>query len=985
VAAFQQLQKIKDQKTRNLLRGIITGARAPQVSATYVNGFRKRADLDDLVIGIELLLGKNGAFPFSNLGSTYESLLRPHSLAPLPAEVEAAFVAGHVNGWKEEACNIIAAMGALAALPTSDPHDAMSALAAFSERYGASSFLVRKVAYLMTRYGESTSLEEPLQKIAEKVGQAKHPAPYFMAMELLDAGFPYFSAASMRIQILSKYIKDDYRQILTLHDLVPVPLSHSDAAAHLRKAHSTSLVDEIVSIICILTMRERWPTLAAALIKHLHSSVAAAIETFLEVEFDPSVLYSDSELDWADLTYYRRSLAFVEFKQCALYRAYVDSVVAPRLIPGLELTSAALKHWSIPSPRDLTKRLQGFRRPLDYLSAQACGRFLRTIQFLIYLTGARGLTAFSDHDIRFVFEHTMALDILLTEGEIEKIYLSADSDTRPLITVLALALHKAKNHDDDVDFKFRAALCQTVSKQYNSSIAKFIEWLLPSSPQIANYLIEILDRQTLQKLYWIIQSADEADAARQELLRSVGKQRGAIEYFVEADAIGVQRQVAKLRKYFDDSRIYVDGIAMKNWLIENPSAYARQYIKMIEHNVSLATARAKEINTAGKIENGMIVLAGVNAFDYILVEVARVAFEQFCTNRDFGIESYLGRRIRHNTLTGMMRGGVEDLMNEPQFRALTYDQNFASANERWIDDYRASVELLRRDILQFRSDQRPRGIFSAELKNDENTKHNVAALRNMMLAAKNPELLNELLIRFCWQEIDPQLVAATKFISVDLLQAAYEKIEHYLGDFDDDIHRQYRTQLREAVHERFTRLGSWFRQPENGFVSASTRQLAELILVESMNGRVYDEHTIDWAGEGVDVLIDGLSVHRMYDCLFVLLRNALRYGAQSEPVKVLVERLIHTNENVSRFRVSVTSAFRKDEREYHLERLRSSFATDDLGAAMVVEGYSGLKKLRFITRSSEGLSTADYAVEGDICTVSFELTVELASADKAAA
>lgn len=600
--------------------------------------------------------------------------------------------------------------------------------------------------------------------------------------------------------------------------------------------------------------------------------------------------------------------------------------------------------------------------------------------------GTQGQTKFSDYDIRFIFDHTVALDTLLKEDEIQKIYLSVDDGSRPLVTVLALALYKAKNNDEDVDFEFRAALCQTIIKQFHGSIVKFIEWLMPSTPQIANYLLSILDRQTLQKLYWIIQSADEADAARQELLRSVGKQRGSIEYFVEADAIGAQRQVAKLRKYFDDSRIYVDGIAMRNWLIENPSAYARQYVKMIEHNVSVVSAKT------GKFEHGKIVVTGtvdiptVTAFDYILVEVARVAFEQFCTNRDFGIESYLGRRIRHNTLTGMMRGGVEDMMNLPQFRVLKFDQNFIAANERWIDDYRTSVELLRRDILQFRSDQKPRGIFSSELKNDENTKHNVAALRNMMLAARNPELLNELLIRFCWQEIDPQLVAATKYITVDLLKEAYDRIEHHLGDFDDDLQRQYRTQLREAVHERFTRLGSWFRQPENGFVSVSTRQLAELILVEARSGMILDERAIEWAGDGVDVLIDGLSVHRMYDCLFVLLRNALRYGATNQPVKVAVEKLIHSNESISRFRVSVASAFAdNDDRDYHLERLKSSFATDDLGTAMVIEGYSGIKKLRYITRSSEGWSTAEYDVQGDICTLSFELTVELANADKAAA
>src|SRR5205085_6771499 len=107
--------------------------------------------------------------------------------------------------------------------------------------------------------------------------------------------------------------------------------------------------------------------------------------------------------------------------------------------------------------------------------------------------------------------------------------------------------------------------------------------------------LSILDRQTLQKLYWLIRSADEADTTRQSLLKAVGKQRNQIEYFIEADGIEAQRQVAKLRKYFDDSRIYVDGVAMKEWLVANPSAYAQQYLKMLEHNVSHISAMSAKI------------------------------------------------------------------------------------------------------------------------------------------------------------------------------------------------------------------------------------------------------------------------------------------------------------------------------------------------------------------------------------------------------
>ena len=239
--------------------------------------------------------------------------------------------------------------------------------------------------------------------------------------------------------------------------------------------------------------------------------------------------------------------------------------------------------------------------------------------------------------------------------------------------------------------------------------------------------------------------------------------------------------------------------------------------------------------------------------------------------------------------------------------------------------------------------------------------------------------MNELLLRFCWSEINPQLVAAAKQLSVDFVKEAYDLIDNHFEAFAEENQRQYRQRLRETVHERFTRLASWFRQPEDGFVSATIRQLGDLILLEAQDADRTEDRLIEWSGDAVDVEIDGLSVHRMYDCLFVLLRNAFKYGAIELPIKVsIVQEALH-HESFARVRVSVSSNFRNaDEQEVHSERLAERFASDDPGAAMTVEGYSGVRKLRYITNTNEGVATAKFRILADVCTVSFALTLELA-------
>ncbi|QQN65353.1 hypothetical protein JIR23_06105 [Bradyrhizobium diazoefficiens] len=949
-----------------------------------MNALRKTASPRDLALSIEILLGRFGAFGFANLERDYSSLLRVHSLDRVSIDSEVAFVAGHLNGWKEEVCRIIEAIRAFAAIPTSSASDSMQALATFIEVYGASSYGVRKVAYLMARFPDDATLQEPFQRIASKVAQSKNPAPYFIAMELVDEDFAYFPGVSTRVQLhqKQKLVDDDYRKLLALHDLVPAPLSRADLGGLLRKSHSMSLIDEIVGVISALTFGDRWEDVRALLLNLLDSSIIQSLTAFADTPFDARALYNDVSAADADMVYYQRSFAFTEFSDCAHYRAYVDAILAPRFLPSSPPTiESAFTSRDPLSIRDLTKALRGFRNPRDFTKAQCCGSFLRTVQFITFLQNNRNTGGFTQHEMRFICEHTVGLEFLLTEAELERLYASSDDASKPLVTVLALALHKARSRDEDVDFKFRFALCQTVNAQFRGSLEAFIEWLLNSTPQIASYLLKILDRQTLQKLYWLVKSADEADTTRQALLRAVGKKRNSIAYFVEADAIEAQRQVAKLRKYFDDSRLYVDGIAMQEWLVANPSTYAQQYIKMIEHNLSVP-ARSAKIEHGQLVTTGTINIPAAQAFDYVLMEVARVAYEQFCTNRQFGIESYLGRRIRHNTLTGMMRGGVEDLIERSSYRILKFDDRFVAANRAWIESYQRLIEHLRRDLLQFRNDTKPHGIFSSSLKGDENTFLGLATLSGTMTAVPSIEFMNELLIRFCWQEINPQLQTAAKLISVDLVKRAYNDIEEHLGHFADDLQGQYRGQLRDAVHERFTRLASWFRQPEDGFVSATTRQLGDLIFQEAHGGSLINDRTIDWQGDASEIVIDGLSVHRMYDCLFVLLRNALKYGAAEAPIAICVDQTTTSLERLSQLRVSVTSLFGDvSERAIHERRLEDNFSSDNAEEAMVVEGYSGIKKLRYITRSSEGAATAAYNINGDRCTVSFLLTVELAKAN----
>ncbi|MFK4810359.1 hypothetical protein ACI3KW_09110 [Devosia sp. ZW T5_3] len=863
----------------------------------------------------------------------------------------------------------------LAGLADADPFDALNALRIFAERWGASNFLAKKVAFIMALHSRE-QLTDAFAEFAEVVQQTKYPAPYFTAMEAIDMEFPYFSGIPARVALFSRLVDHDgHRQVLPLHNVAASPMAPGDVGPFLRKSYSMSFVDEIVAIAQLRYVGNRWPGIASTLKTSLAPSIADKLAELEMAPFDSSRLYASVTPEYADLAYYRRALAFLEYPEPCNYRQYIDLVIAPRLLAKAGVPETDLARHPKPGRKDLTKGLNGFRRPMDYLSWQNVGRFLRTVHFLVYLSDDGLYTPLDQHEVRHIFEHTQGLDVLLHEREIERLYLTADETSKLIVTTLALALYKERSHDDDVDFKFRKSLSDAITARFNGDVTAFVEWLLPSSPEVANFVLSTLDRDTLHKLYWIVKSPDEADVTRQNILRAVGKRRQEIAYFIEADAIEAQRKVAKLSKYFDDSRMYVDSLAMKKWLTENPSAYAQQFMRLVELAPDFPTAPRPALEAERKATE----IFATAKFDYILVEAATKTFEQFCLNESFGIESYLSRRIRHNTLAGMMRSEVETLIEQPRFDVLTYDEEFIQAERDWSARYRLEVERIRRDLLQFRTDGKQQGILNARPNmDDQGTKANVNWLKNLVIATRSADLFNELLVRFCWLQIEPQLKSAARLFSVDMVNDVTERIETTFGSAGGDLGEQYKAELKKLVHGKFARLASWFRQPDTAFVPATARDIGDLIFLEAPKT---DDTHLDWTGSLVGILMDGLSVHRIYDCLFVLIRNALKYG-QSGPISVSVEGTTQRENRIALLHVEVESRLTEDLeiRRSQLANLEASFREANTAVYMVKEDFSGIKKLRYIIGSPTGVAPPSFRVVDDRCVVYFEMMVELAEA-----
>lgn len=946
---FKLLAQIDDPSKRNIVRGCSTKR---YVSPKEIDEVRRGSSLSDSVIIGAILKGPDRIQNYSGTAAKKCSrdLATFVALRPLPWRNEICYTAGYLNSQAEAVTAILALMRPLARMDRLETHAALDAILRISREYGASNYLSYKLAYLRSSRALSAAELAIVSQIEEEIGHRDHASLHFSALENLSSKISLFVVARRRVSGLSGKVGQDFRKALSLSNFAPTPLNNDDIAAFLLRATESCLIDTIYCTITLLNLAEEFPSANSELASRLAPSLLDLLRTLtqhadgsIEQAIVTDVYRGQGENIGPTMDLYRVSAAFLERPALTAYRNRLDRVIGARLLA--EVTGNQLHALSEPS-NDKEELLADVGTPLLGLPCQGLDSFYRTYVFLRFIGNHANMLRLSTEEVRFIFDNTVALEALLTEAEMQKLYLTSTKETKGLVSVLALALFRKKVVDPDVDFQFRADFIAYVNAAHNGSILEFIRSLLRDSPEVANYIAVALDEVTLEKMYSLIENASQASAIRRDILNAVGQRLNRIEYIIEADGIATRTKVARLQRYFDSSRIYVDSIAMKKWLDSNSTIATEQYRALFPR---LANGLQSTSATTGKSTE----LHDIEAYDqdeYLVAQIAKDAFEQFCLNNEFGIQSYLGRRIRHNTLDGVTMDSVDAVLQKRDYEVCLANVSMRRAVEAWKRAYREIVDRLRREQLQFKPSS---SLFKATLDpTDIATKENLRKLCQTLRATGAIELLNDVLIAFCWQQIGPQLESASRFIRTTLLREASESIDKYFSGHHGIVEAKLKADLHEAIHEVFKKVADWFQVPQTGFIAASVHELQEIIQPD-----LGLPLQVCFFGNAGDKRYTGISVHRLYDCLAVLLQNAAKHADRAVPVTLNVMAQPREGSVFDLVTVELRNKVTSANYVRTKERLLAAVAAEAAGDDMVTEGYTGIKKIKFITRASEGHHT----------------------------
>lgn len=949
------VSSIKSIKKRNLLRGYIQKS---ALSDSDVDAIRGNNSPHDSMIAGALLKGENGLI---NSGS------RRDQRAPTSADLysivrfraldwrsEVAYSAGFLNSLKQKAIQALSIMRPLSRIETLEADASLQLLHSLAKSHGASNFLSYKLAYVRSAVELSP---DQLARVTEIEGEIQHrnsPGLHFSALENLSSQVSIFVVARRRIGVLIERVQGDFRRSITLHNFIPTPLDEEDVAGFLLRSTESSIVDTLYAIITIFNLTDDFANAKFELEARLGIDIVDAIKDLIDFASkatDEGVVTdfyrSQNEDDYASLNVYRISAAFLERRRYAMYRNTLDRVIGARLLADVlgdkfhKYGERALSgHDQLFSPNGEVIQKEELCITLD--------PFYRTVLFLDFLKNRENILTMTQAQVKFIFENTTGLDSLLVEGEMRALYLTAPEDLKGFLTVLALALYRKKSVDPDVDFEFRSDLISYVQSAHQGSILAFINDLLDDSPAIATYLVGSLDEVTLEKMYTLVRNASDASRIQMEILRAVGRKLNSIDYLVQADAILTRSKVSKLQQYFDSSRMYVDSVSMHKWLDANPTIATEQFRS--------ANRKTQARNISGDTspeQFAKLLLQQIDDEEYLIQQIVKDAFEQFCLNNEFGIQSYLGRRIRHNTLQGVMIETVDAILGRPEHQAIKQTPGVRNSIQSWLSSYGAMIEKLRREQLQFKSNQ---SLFTASLDfKDPTTAENVRQLYSALRVSAGADLLNELVISFCWKQITPQLESASRYIKTTLLNEASSSIDHHFSRFaSSQAENRLKSDLHEALSDVFKKVASWFQVPQTGFITTSVRDLVHIILIDL--GKAVND--VEFVGDALDLKFTGISVHRIYDCLAVLLQNAYKHGKESSKIVVSANVKGKTPSTaLTNVTMNISQDVVDEEFERSKSRIKQAMESREAGSDMVTEGYTGIKKLKFITRTAEGVQT----------------------------
>lgn len=683
----------------------------------------------------------------------------------------------------------------------------------------------------------------------------------------------------------------------------------------------------------------------------------------VNVDIEPQQFYEKSD-ELAGVNFFREAFLLIEQPKFFKYRTVHGSIYNRsddkdlHRIP-LERIRLNDHFMGVSTISGIGNGLNGFELNISkYRTETACN--FENSNALIYCLEKKG-GQICDEELEFVrlMSATRDIGVICPRYYIKTIIENAKRNELKLV---ATCLHHIKEASQLNEHDLRRVIQEIVVSDFDFNITALLDYIYEKSPSVTEHLIQICDEPFLSKLFQVVRNPNDAIENRANIFAWYGNKIGDQSYLERAKNLRIDVQINKEKGTIDDSRIYVDPVRFTQWITDRNLSKLTILLENIysETDVAVVTINWEKVKI------------GISHFDQV-GSILLDCYEEFCSNKIYGIASYLGRRIRHGTFKGTGIKEVRDFASDEKNEKLFLNKEFEDAFNSWMKNYELALDQLRDRHLHIQEKSKPDGLISKEFKSNNKratAHHMMQAVINSFSTNKNGLEIPYIITEYCWRLIEEDLTSVRKFLMESKARCAVFRFDGNVGGRSHQREiQEFCQELNAITADKFRMISMWFNKPSIASPAADVVLLFKAVVSEVKG--LFNDYTPDVVVNECSFPISGGLYFVIYDALYILIYNAARYGKKEGTLEMklsidYVQKLIN---------IAIISEMLHDCEAEKVELSILSALQEDCEDALVVEGRSGIKKLKRLEQDNYIQGVKYWFENGNVCS-SFNFGVD---------
>lgn len=366
----------------------------------------------------------------------------------------------------------------------------------------------------------------------------------------------------------------------------------------------------------------------------------------------------------------------------------------------------------------------------------------------------------------------------------------------------------------------------------------------------------------------------------------------------------------------ESSRVYVDLLGLQRWCHQNLSELFLRYMDYVGAGLEASNDELERsiILIAKKVGSDTAFLSFLDAYDIsadsLLAELIEECAAHFLTLPRFGLDAFLGSRVRHGSLEGAFRSPLEarKLITKIDSTTNQYESNayWLNADDAMSSDQRAALNralnafssnidsLLDAAISRFvhvRSAVYPDGLIWLWPLNEKGRRQLLTTWLLQAKASLSKEATIEQFVEFCattlfWPKLKTSLADATQFVTttlsgkiidqLNILDAAAHKVTPNHGGLTACI-RAAKSDIEAAA----AKVSKWFAPPQFTDIDSSylLKTGIEIGLTSLRHLRPQFTSEIEWdIDDRANVLLHAAGFQAINDVAFLIFGNIQKHS-----------------------------------------------------------------------------------------------------------